>query len=360
MKIASKLFFISTLILALSFSCKKKKKDEESEQSFEKTTLMTNIGTNIILPDYENLLTSLVNFETKYDAFIADKTDEKLTEVKDAWKNAYLQWNKVTVYEFGPAMDLGLRAALGTFPTDTTKVLNNIANGGYTLGALSNIDAVGFSVFDFLFYRNNALSHFQNNGSQYGTYGKDVLTKMKNEVSSVVSTWNSTYLSTFKTSTGTESSSSFSLFVNEYNKSYEITKWTKIGIPIGKQSLGIARPEYIEARQSTYGISLLLENMKSMKRLFNGDKENGTTGVGFDDYLIALNKSDLSSSINSQFNSIISDIESITSTFEQTMNSNPSKLDALYTKVHSLTIDLKTEMSAAFGVLITYQDNDGD
>lgn len=357
-----KKFKFFCFVALITFSACKKKKEEEKEPTpnFEKSTLLTNVGTNIILPGYELLYSKIETFETSYSLFIQDKTINNLSDARSAWKEAYLQWNKMMIYEFGPAMDYGLRAALGTFPTDTTKVLNNITNGGYVLGSVGNVDAVGFSVFDFLLFRFDALNYFQNNGTSYSNYGTEIIQKMKNEVSSVLSNWNSTYLNTFKTSTGTESTSSFSLFVNEFNRSYEISKWTKIGIPIGKQSLGIARPEYIEARNSAYSIDLLLQNMKAMKQIFNGDTDNSSGGVGFDDYLNALDKATLTTSINSQFSSIISDIEAISATFEVTMNSSPQTLDALYTKVHNLTIAIKTDMAAAFGVMITYQDNDGD
>jgi len=39
---------------------------------------------------------------------------------------------------------------------------------------------------------------------------------------------------------------------------------------------------------------------------------------------------------------------------------NPQSLDNLYVKMQNLVVSIKTDMSSAFGVLITYQDNDGD
>lgn len=354
-------FKILSLILALLFtslSCKKNKKEEETDP-FNKTELLTNFGTNIIVPAYQKLLTDLENLELSYSTFSTSLSVQDLNNVKDKWLIAYLDWNNVNAYEFGPAMDLGIKSALGTFPTDTVKVESNIANGGYVLGSASNIDAIGFSVFDFLLYRENALTYFSSN-SAYVNYGSELIQKMKSEIASVLNSWNSYYLTSFKNSTGTESTSSFSMLVNEYIKSYEQTKWTKVGIPIGKQSLGIQRPEYIEARNSKKALDLLKENMKSYKRLFNGDKLDGTTGIGFDDYLIALDKASLAATINSNFSSIIADIEGISSSFEEVMQNNPQLLDNLYTKIHNLTVFLKTDMSSAFGVLITYQDNDGD
>jgi uncharacterized protein len=354
-----KLRIISLILLALpmfGMSCKKDPAINAVE--FKKSDLLHHIGTDLIVPEYQQLLEEINLLETKYIQFSNDKTHSLLEEVKAAWKIAYQSWYSVNIYEFGPAMNIGLRNAVGVFPTDTVKILDNINAGTYVLGSAANTDAIGFSSFDFLLYRTDALSYFAS--ATYTQYGLEVLQKIKTEVAYVVSNWNSNYLNTFKNSTGTESTSSFSLFVNEFNKVYELAKNAKLGIPIGKQSLGIQRPEYIEARKSTISLELLAENMKSLHRIFKGNTKNGAEGIGFDDYLIALDKQTLAHSIDSQFSSITMALNALTLSLEQEMTSHPQALDQLYTKMQNLVISIKTDMASSFGVLITYQDNDGD
>jgi predicted lipoprotein len=338
-------------------SCKKDDQNDEN-LNFEKATLLENIATNCIISGYEDLNTKLSDFETKYSAFTANQTIENFEATKNAWKNTYLQWQNVLMFEFGPAMDKLLQASVGTFPTDTTKIISNITANSYDLAQVSNITAQGLPAFDFLLFRNNAMSYFAQ--TNYSNYGLALIQKMEQDVSSVVTSWKTSYTTTFKASTGTESTSSFSIYVNQYVKSYEQTKWTKLGIPLGKQSLGVHQPAYIEARKSTISIALLLANIKASQRLFNGDHANGTKGIGFDDYLIALNRNDLVTTINASFAEIIGDISAISSSFENSLSTNPQALDAIYTKIHNLTVSLKTDMTSAFGILITYQDNDGD
>lgn len=353
------LFGMLSLAFIMPLTSCKKDKEEEETVDFNKSELLTNIGTNLIVPEYQLLLDDISILETSFLQFSSDKTVANLDLVKVAWKNAYLSWQTVNTYEFGPAMNIGLRSALGTFPTDTNKVLTNISVGGYVLGSADNIDAIGLPCLDFFLYRADALNHFISS-TAYTQYGLEIIQKMKSEVNSVLNSWNTSYLTTFKNSTGTQSTSSFSLFVNEFNKTYEIAKNAKLGIPIGKQSLGIQRPEYIEARLSAISLELLRENVKSLQRIFNGNTKNGTEGIGFDDYLIALDRSSLATSINAQFNAILNDIDLITVSFEEEMINNPAVLDALYTKMQNLVVSIKTDMSSSFGVLITYQDNDGD
>lgn len=357
----NKLHIFITLILGMSVftACKKDKPDEEEPELFKKSELLTNIGENLVVPEYQELLNSITELENKYVQFSSSITTQNLEEVRIAWKTAYIDWYSVNVYEFGPAMNIGLRSAVGTYPSDSVKIESNISTGGYVLGSLSNIDAIGFSSLDFLLYRVNALDYFIAN-TNYTQYGLEVIQKMKSEVSSVLNTWNSTYLTTFKNSTGTESTSSFSLFVNEFNKTYELAKTAKLGIPIGKQSLGIQQPHYIEARLSTESLLLLYENVKALKRVFNGESKAGINGKGFDDYLVAIDRQDLTNTINSKFSAILTSIEQLNLSLEDEMSTNPQALDDLYTLMQSLVVSIKTDMASSFGVLITYQDNDGD
>ena len=354
-----KLLGVFILIFLCSFSCKKKKTENNTKTEFQKSDLLSNIGTNLIVPEYQQLLVNLSDLESNYVLFIANKTDLNLENVRTSWKSAYKKWYSVSVYEFGPAMNEGLRNAVGVFPTDTLKIISNTNASSYVLGSATNVDAIGFSSFDFLMYRKHALNYFSNS-STYSQYGLDVIRKIKSEVTNVVNSWNTTYLTTFKSSTGTESTSAFSLLINEFNKTYELAKNAKLGIPIGKQSLGIKRPEYIEARLSAISLDLLYENVSSLQRVFNGNTVSGTLGIGFDDYLVALDRGTLSTSINTQFSAILNDINQLTLSLEEEMNTNPHLLDNLYTKMQNLVVSIKTDMPSSFGVLITYQDNDGD
>jgi uncharacterized protein len=334
LKISIFTFSIFTALL-LSFSCNKKNKNENNSD-FSKTELLTNLGENIILPSYLKLKLNIEDFEAKHTAFILDKTVQNFD-----------------------AMDFGLQAAIGTFPSDSAKILTNITNGSYNLATSDNSDAIGIPAFDFLLYRTTAFEDYSSN-TNYSNYALALIQKMKNEVTAVYNLWNTSYLETFKASTGTESTSGFSLFINSFVKSYEDTKWTKLGIPLGKQSLGIAQPIYIETRLSKISFELFAENMDAWKRTFNGDKENGTSGIGLDDYLIDLDRTSLATTINSTLSNIISDINNLDSDFETLLTTNFTALDALYTQIQNLTVSIKTDMTSVMGVLITYQDNDGD
>ena len=352
---------ITVLFIALGLiSSKCKDKKEPVVDEFNKAGLLTNFADNLIVPQYTSFSNSLGTLASDYQTFISTPDQTNLTAVQNSLMDTYLKWNEVKTYEFGPAASIGFRSAIGTFPVDSLKIESNVTNGGYSLGSLANIDAIGLAALEFMLYRTDALSYFSN--ANYKTYGTDIIQKMQTETAYVLSQWQSNYSATFKASTGTEATSGFSLLINEFNKDYEIAKNAKVGIPIGKQSLGIIRPEYIEARFSGKSLDLLRASIVSSQLTFNGNTTNNSPGLGFDDYLIALDKGSLASSINTKYKDILNQIDLVRSngTLEYNMNNNLSELETLYVKLQELVVLIKTDMSSSFGVLITYQDNDGD
>lgn len=341
--------FMSSLLIV---SCKKDK-EEDGATDFDKASLLSNLADNIILPGLGDFSSKVNDLESSYSTFRANRTAPNLEDVRTKWKAAYLSWQTVKIFDFGPIRDNGFKGATGTYPTDTVKIDNNVTNGGYNLASAANVDAIGLPSLDYMLYRVDALNYFIGN-DPYATYAYDVIQKLKSETNTVVSAWSS-YKSTFVSSTGTESTSAFSLLVNEFCRDYELAKNSKLGIPLGKQSLGIQLPEYIEARRSGFSFDIQKASVTSLANVFHGG-----SGVGFDDYLIQLERSTLASGISTRFSDIRTKIESFSGTLEQEMSNNINELDNLYVLYQSQVVSIKTDMSSAFGVLITYQDNDGD
>ncbi|MGV3631795.1 MAG: imelysin family protein [Bacteroidota bacterium] len=352
-----KLVFSAALTFFLfSTSCKEKK--PEPDVTFEKKDITANLADNWIIPGYQQLDERIGTLQGKWEAFEAAPDAAALTELREAWKSAYLGFEQVKMFDFGPAMNIGLAGALGSFPSDTAAIEDNISSGSYNLLTAANVTAIGFPALDYLFFRQDALADLQ--AANRKAYVSDVIAKMKGEVASVVSGWG-TYRSTFVEGTGTTSTSPFSLLINGYCKDFELAKHTKVGIPLGKQSLGILRPEFLEARYSKFGKELLVENLKALRGIFLGNKlSGGAAGIGFDDYLTALDKQTLAQTIETRFNYLVSDPSGWTADMEGMITDQTSVIDAYYTYIHGTVVYIKTDMTSAFGILITYQDNDGD
>ncbi|HLP55985.1 MAG TPA: imelysin family protein [Fluviicola sp.] len=345
-------------LMVFANSCKDKK-DDDTKEEFKKEEILTNLADNYIIPGYADLQTRLNSLSDSWNNFVNSPSQAALDAVRADWQAANVSFHRVKLVEVGPAMTVGLGGALGTFPADTVQIENNITAGTYNLTTMENIDAIGFESLDFLLYGSDCLNKLTLSSARR-TYVTDVINKMRNEVNQVVAEW-STYRSSFIAGTGTSSTSPFSLLVNAFCKDYELAKSAKLGIPIGTQSLGIQQPAYLEARRSGFGKALLLANIEAVHAVFDGKSLSGSSnGQGFDDYLNALDKGDLSATIDARFASMEAQQSGWSGTLEEMMTTSPSVLMDYYNYMQGTVVYLKTDMAAAFGVLITYQDGDGD
>lgn len=353
-----KAVLIGTAFLGLTLSACKKNKGGEEEVEFSKKELMENWADNWITPAYSDVDQKVGSLQTSYQTFLTSESTSDFEAVKNAWKEAFLSFQRIKLIDFGPAMNVGYQGALGTFPVDTAQIESNISAGTYDLNTFSNIGAVGFAALDYLLFRSNAQADLLSSNVRK-QYVSDVISKMKSETNSVAQNW-AAYRETFVSGTGTSSTDDFSELINAFCKDFELIKHGKVGIPIGKQSLGIPRPEYLEARYAKFGKESIVKNLEALRDLYMGKSLTGTDGKGLDDYLIALDKGDLNTTIQTRFSTLISQATNWNSDIENLMNSDVNQLDVFYNYITSSVVYLKTDMTSSLGILITYQDNDGD
>jgi predicted lipoprotein len=342
-------------IVALSlflFSCKEKTTNQED--TFKKSELLTQLADNYILPEYENLQRSLNDLVLTWNSFENQPTEVQFDSLKMQWGRAYVRFQYVKMFDFGPGMNQNLVMSLGTFPTDTLAIEKNIAN----LSSISNYNVVGFPALDYLFFSSNA---YENIGSSLSrkTYIGKLLLKMKTEVDKTVEEWK-TYRYTFIDGSSNSSTSPFSLFVNNYIRDYEVLKWTKLGYPLGANTGNLKDVKLLEARRSGIGRALLQANLIALQRVYLGKGSNGKDGKSMHDYLVTLGKNSVATAIESNWNLFNQKSNNLNPNLAVALLNETQQMIDLYNAIHNNTIALKTDMVGAFGVLISYSDNDGD
>lgn len=377
MKLNSKIsiFFASALVASLMFSsCEKDKDEPQPEDSFDKSGMLANIADNIIMPQYQSfkiqtdsLQLLAADFTTSPNATTLSALQAKVIETY-----SYYQW--ISTFEFGPAETDIIRANFNTFPCDTTQINSNISSGVYDLASVSNIDAKGFPGIDFLLFgisldNNYILSLYTT--SPTATNAKNYLTALVNELKiktdAINVAWNSSggnYISTFKESTGSDVGGSIGMLVNQLNYDFEILKNARIGIPLGKKSLGIPLPEKSEAYYSQQSLLLVMEHIKNIENIYLGRSKANVDGKGLDDYLVHINamygSGTLNDAIKNKFVSAKAKLLDIPGPLSQAVLTSPAIVDAAYLELQQLVVLLKVDMSSSLGVLITYVDSDGD
>ena len=368
-----KIFFRNTIwIFAVVAGCLTACDESVNKaDNFDRQAMLRNIGENLILPGYENLRQSIADLNASITSFTSAPNEENLEQAKEDLLHAYKLWQRVSFYEFGPAAEQLLRTSFNSFPADNLTIEANIEAGDYNLNVISNFDAKGLPAIEYLLFNDSAEAitaqfttqeHFENRQK----YLIDVVTDMLTRIQAVAEAWDPSgenYLQVFINRTGTDVGSALGMLVNTLNLHYEKnTRDAKIGIPLGVRSLGEPIPRNVEAYFSHRSVLLALENLEAIHHFYLG--AGSEDGLGLEDYLQALdakhNNEQLAKVIDDQFLAAIEEVGKIPSPYSKTVVENPEQAEAAYTELQKLVVLLKVDMPSALGVLITYQDNDGD
>jgi predicted lipoprotein len=338
--------------------------------SYDRTALLQNIGNNIIVPSYTSLQASVDELQAATLAFTDAPDATKLNSLRTKHTEAYKRWQRCGYYGFGPADDIFLVSSVNTFPTNKIKINASISSGTHNFSAASSADEKGFPAIDFLIYgiadADEAIVDLYVDGESAENrkqYLEDVVGDIKSKVDAVVDDWSAdggNYIADFISRGGTDVGSATGMLINALNLYYESdVRDKKIGIPLGIRSLGIPIPANCEALYSVQSILLTRESLLALQQLFDGG-----SGTGFDDYLDAINAkhngSNLSDVIQQQIQSAIDKVALIPEPYAETVEVNPDPASAAYQELQKLVVLLKTDLPSSTGILITYQDNDGD
>lgn len=347
---------------------------KEEEMNFDQQALLSNLGQNVIFPNYADFKAKTNALKTAVTAFTTQPTTESLATAREAQKEAYLAWQYINLYEFGPAADLALRMNVNSFPARYTTIEDNIASGSWDLKSFTSVDQKGLPALDYLLFAgtdiNETLEAYisDEHAENRLQYLQDVSTDLNAFSEEVYKGWHpeeGNYLGTFSTKTGNSAGSSLSLLVNQFNQGYELIKNKKLGLPLGKKSLeGETFPLAVEAYYSGFSLELMQANLLSVENTFTG-KANGADGVGLDDYLDAIYQAgiiqeDLSAEIMQQLTKIKNAVDAISNPLSQALENNTTAANQAYEEIQQLVVLIKNDMPSALGVLITYFDNDGD
>ena len=124
-------------------------------------------------------------------------------------------------------------------------------------------------------------------------------------------------------------------------------------------------PDHVEgAFSQDHSLAYLKAALVAVENAFYGIGADGTDRDGFDDYLSSLdaqyNGQSLVDIIAAQQDDIRSTVDGLPEPLiDAVVNQQSDCLDA-YTELQQIVVLYKVDMMSAFGILITYLDNDGD
>jgi predicted lipoprotein len=341
----------------------------------DRQAILQHWADDIIIPSYGDFKIKFDAMVTKADAFAASPTTTTLIEFRNAWSEAYAQWQHVEIFEFGPADRYTLRNFFNIYPADVAGISANISNPSVNLDLPSEYSRQGFPALDYLLNgvaaSDTDIVTFYTSSSEGTTrvaYVKRLITRMNSLITTVISEWNGSYKDSFISKTGLDASSSFGLVVNSYVLHYErYIRSGKFGIPSGATIAGAGVPhaDKVEAvYKRDISLTLAKNAHNAALKFFSG---KGTIdGPSLNSYLDALGAKDagsgtlLSEIIVNQFADITSKLNALSPNLYSQVQTNNQPMVDVYTSMQKLVRILKVDMTSAMSVTITYTDNDGD
>lgn len=363
--------FLCLLLFAFS-ACDEDITADPCAHDYNQQALLENVGNAIIMPQYNALQQSVNTLQTATDAFTLSPNSVNLTALQEAWLEANLDWQKASIFQFGPAEEVLLRENLNSYPVFTSRLEDAVSSGSYDLASPQYQFTKGFAGLDYLLHgldsnANGILAYYTTdaNAANRKQFLTDVVADIKTSVDGVVEAWNSGYLQVFTTTTGVATGQPMSLLINQLNNHYELFKNGKLELPSGAATAGIADPTKVEALYSRKSLELALSAVRASRATFLGVGENGTNGEGLDDYLIAAEAMrdglPLSQVIEEQYDKTIEALEALqpSSLYDAIVN-NQSSVETAYAFAQNQVRYLKTDMPSVLCVNITYIDSTDD
>lgn len=354
------------LIGSLVFSCGND--DPKEEDAFDKKATLELWADNFIISGYEEHKGHLTILQNSVEKVGADFSIQDLSELRSAFRTAYLSWQRISMFNVGKAEELRLRDFTNIYPCDTPAIKENILSESYDLTKLSTIDQQGFPALDYLLF-----GVFEQDDDLLGLLGskpggdyiKAVVSRLVDSSDEVLANWKTDFRKRFIENDGSSSTSSASLVVNEYVKYIEkYIRSGKVGIPAGVFS-GNPLPNLVEAPFiDTLSQRLFTTSLLSAKDFFNGKTKTAETGESLGNWLDFLNQTkngeDLTKLINRSFDTVLIKADECQPSFAKQITDDNTKMLALYDELQKLLVLLKVDMMQALNISVDYVDADGD
>lgn len=365
---------------ALNYNIEAKKDNNSCEyQDFDKYNLLKNLSDAYITTSLSSYNDKINTLNNDILSFTSNPSISGLSTIRNSWEEALLNWQDVAFLDFGPSEYILLRSQTNTFPIDTTELQNSITSGTWNFQNSTFNDSKGLQALDYLLfkpgYTDAGLISYYQSDSNATNYLKSISEDLLININYVTEQWDlqkGDFINDFETTnTGYSSNSqgsSISNIINALCLHYEFyVRRGKVGLPMGvfngfsQQEL----PHLVECFYSGKSFQNAIRSISSIRKFINGSSYIANdNGLGLDDYMnfvnAELNSEQLSIVIDNQIITILNELDNYSNTLSQEIMTNKTALSVSYGELQRLVPYIKVDMTSALGVLITYQDNDGD
>lgn len=372
-----KIVVLITVTIAI-WACSKTNDPVDAFQSFDRKSMLTNLGNNVIIPSFDTFYQKSDLLDIAIAAYTADlKNEQKLVAVQLAWIEMAKAWKQASVFKQGPIEDKFLLSNIdfsskGSYLNVT--LLEKAISDGTTIdnayietkgATVKGIHAIEYLIFDKAKINANIIGGFTGiAGAKRTSYLKALSVNLKNQAKIILDDWKNGYVSTFINADNRDINSSLGILSNKLIDLIYTVRDERMGAPKGNRNGGVPQPDLAESVVSESSILLITNELKGIENAFLGRTPTGTDGIGLDDLLDKLEAKSgdelLSKKIKNQFSLVYTKLNAIPKTLPIAVVDNKVEVQAAYDEIKRLQVMLEVDMINNLGVLLTFSDNDGD
>ena len=360
-----------SLISCLVFACGSSSDPIQNVDNYNRTNILTNLTENIIIPSHKILQSKVTDLKSSATDFTTTQNNYNLNALRNAWKEAYISWQHVEMYDLGKAEEIDYIKSMNTYPCNVTVINQNILSEDYDLNLANGLSwsSQGLPTLDYMLYgldtdSNNILSYYTGtNGEKHLNYLNSIINKMETTTNTVTEYWEANK-NTFISLNGNTATSSLNLLTNDFIYYYEKgLRANKIGIPCGRWDNYNIYEKGVEAYyRKNLSKRLAQEAIVACQQFFSGVGINtGISGESYIEYLYNITgDNSLSSSIINQLAIAEQKINNLDNNFILQMSTDNSPMIETYDELQRVVVLLKTDMLISLEITVDYQDADGD
>ncbi|MDX5320346.1 MAG: imelysin family protein [Bacteroidota bacterium] len=335
-------------------------------ESFDRLTLLEQVAERRIKPAFDSFSYHSNQLEVRAETFVQNKSAEHLALCQEAWKKTFMAFQQVRMFNFGPgekSLIGDVNENLGTWPIDTNGVESRIIAGDLTMLDFRR-DSRGLLAVEYLLFHPEASARFSGADSlKRSNYLLALTTDISTWANEVNQAWLN-QLGAFKADNSKSAGSSTSELYNHFLMSYESIKNYQVALPAGLLvGQTQADPSKVQNRYSRLSLEALKAHLSAIEAIWLGTALDGSTGIGFDDYLDKVSGgAELKQATLMQWQAIHQQLDAIPddASLQEMVVQDPEKVAALFAELQKMTRFLKSDLSSLLGIAITFSSGDGD
>lgn len=364
--------YFTPALLAISLVFVGCSEDDPGESiSFNRQQMLENMTSQVILPAFDSFAESAGELTNTIQSLHDTPSLATLTQAQADWKSAAIAYKQTEMFMMGPMDQLSAAAMLNNWPTNTAGIEEELESAepiNTTYIQQVGSTRKGFPALEYLLFDlkngNEAVLEKLLSKERVLDYALALAAEIQRIADSLENEWapeGGNYAGTFKAATGTNAASSINVLANEMVKLSEVIKNLKLGVPLGKRSMGVLLPENVEARFSSHSIELAINNLAAIEAVYSGNNQT------FDSYHANLEAvgamygdEPLGNVILDEISTLRQILQTIDQPLQTAVESDFETVEQAYNSAQRLVVLLKTDMISSLGLLITFTDNDGD